>query len=153
MKRNKKKIDTQEDYMMLLARAIGANNGTCDRARIGVIIATKDGEILVKGWNTSVRGTKTCDEIGHYIIKNHCIRTIHAEQMAIANATRDKISLKNSIAYITHKPCVSCLKSLISCGVKKIYFEQDYQDKEMEDFYNSLKDLPSITIEQYKKGE
>jgi dCMP deaminase len=56
------------------------------------------------------------------------VRTIHAELNAIISAAKDGVSIAYSTAYITSKPCLNCLKSLINAGVKKIFFAEDYGD-------------------------
>jgi len=97
-----------------------AERSTCDRAHHGCIITNKEHRILSTGYNGSFPGCTHCDEVGHYLINNHCKRTIHAERNAIFSATKLGISLNDSIAYVTGLPCPDCTQALICCGISKV---------------------------------
>ena len=71
--------------------------------------------------------------------------TIHAEQNAIAHAAKQGISLNDSIAYITHFPCVNCFKILISAGIKKVYYIDDYRNDPTN---IELSQLSKVSIEK-----
>lgn len=77
-----------DDYFMEVANAI-SKRGTCDRGRSGCVIA-KDKQILTSGYVGSPVGFPHCDDVGHELkktihedgkITEHCVRTVHAEQM------------------------------------------------------------------------
>lgn len=55
---------------------------------------------------------------------------MHAEQNAIFNAARLGVSTDNSTAYITGKPCLSCLQYMWQSGINKIVYS-DYNDPVM----------------------
>ena len=41
------------------------------------------------------------------------------------------VSIDGAEAYITHYPCLNCFKALASSGIKKIYYEIDYNNDPM----------------------
>jgi dCMP deaminase len=112
-----------------------AKRATCGRGRAGAIIV-KDNQILTTGYVGSPPGLPHCDDVGHLMIKTvhpdgiereHCIRTTHAEQNAIAQAAKNGISLHGATIYIRMEPCFSCAKQIIGVGIKRIVCLQRYQ--------------------------
>ena len=61
----------------------------------------------------------------------HCIRTIHAEVNAIAQAARWGISLDGGTLYCTYTPCYSCGKLIVQSGIKRVVSKIMYQTGEM----------------------
>jgi dCMP deaminase len=59
-------------------------------------------------------------------VRQHCIRTIHAEQNAICQAARYGISLKDTTLYCTMEPCRVCAMLIISCGIIKVVVKRKY---------------------------
>jgi dCMP deaminase len=81
-------------------------------------------------------GAKHCDEVGHEMHKvthddgtesMHCIRTIHAEQNALIQASRVGVSLQGATLYCTMTPCYTCAKLIINAGIVRVVAKQDYQ--------------------------
>ncbi len=56
--------------------------------------------------------------------------TIHAEQNAIIDCAKRGVSCNNAHAYVTHYPCIVCLKMLVQSGIEKIYYIHDYKNDE-----------------------
>ena len=54
--------------------------------------------------------------------------TVHAEQNAIADCAGRGVSCNDSTIYITHYPCIHCLKLIIASGIKEIYYLSDYNN-------------------------
>lgn len=113
------------DYFMDLAKMI-ATRATCDRLHVGCVIVSNKNIVLATGYNGSVVGASHCDDVGHLMIDNHCVRTVHAEANAISCAAKYGHALDESIAYVTHEPCLTCFKLLVNSGIRKIYFDQFY---------------------------
>ena len=118
---------------MSIAELVGSR-GTCDRGRSGCIIV-RDKRVLVTGYVGSPIGFEHCDDIGHEMhkvinddgtISDHCIRTIHAEQNAIAQAARLGVSIDGATLYCHMTPCYTCAKLLINAGIKKVVVSKDY---------------------------
>ena len=122
-----------DEYFMSIAELVGSR-GTCDRGRSGCVIV-RDKRILVTGYVGSPAGLPHCDEVGHEMHKvvnedgstsEHCIRTAHAEQNAIAQAAKIGISVDGATVYCHMTPCYTCAKILINAGIKKVVAAKDY---------------------------
>lgn len=117
---------TWQEYFMNIAKIV-SERSTCDRAYVGCVLVNKDNRIVSTGYNGSISGNPQCDEVGHTMRDGHCIATIHAEMNALLYCAKEGISVKNSICYVTHFPCLNCTKALIQAGVSKIYYENGYR--------------------------
>ncbi len=104
-----------------------AKRTTCDRARVGAIIV-KDRRVLTTGYNGSPPGLAHCDDVGHLMVAGHCVRTLHAEQNAIIQAARHGVSVDGGTIYVTHQPCLICVKILISAGLARVVYAVEYPD-------------------------
>jgi len=126
-----------DEYFIKLVDEV-AQRATCDRGKSGCIIV-KDKRILCTGYVGSPPGFPHCDEAGHQLkqvvnedgsISKHCVRTIHAEQNAIAQAARYGLALENTTLYCTMEPCRVCAMLIISVGVKKVVVKRKYHAAE-----------------------
>lgn len=118
--------DPWDVYFMKIARQV-ASRGTCSRKKVGCVMV-RDRTILATGYNGSIRGMPHCDEVGHMMENDHCTRTAHAEQNAIAQAARHGVSVMDSDCYVTASPCWICFKILANAGTKRIVFGEFYRD-------------------------
>jgi dCMP deaminase len=116
-----------DSYFMSLALTV-ATRATCSRKHVGALLV-RDRVILSTGYNGSIRGTPHCDEIGHLMEDGHCVRTIHAEQNAIAQAAKHGVCIEGSDLYVTASPCWSCFKLTANVGVKRIVYGEFYRDE------------------------
>jgi dCMP deaminase len=105
-----------------------ATRSTCNRKHIGAVIV-RDRTILSTGYNGSIRGLPHCDEGDHLMENGHCVRTVHAEANAIAQAAKNGIRLEGAEIYITASPCWTCFKLLANAGIIKISFGEFYRDE------------------------
>ena len=71
--------------------------------------------------------------------------TIHAEINAITDAAKRGVSIDDSVAYITHYPCINCFKALASSGDKKIYYHVDYKNDSILEELGYGIDLKKLT--------
>lgn len=126
---------TWDEYFMEIVELIKTRS-TCLRRQVGALIV-KDKRILASGYNGAPIGCKHCSEIGCIRDRmnipsgqrHELCRATHAEQNAIVQAAYSGTSVKDSILYVTHQPCVLCAKLAINAGVKKIVFKGDYPDE------------------------
>lgn len=58
--------------------------------------------------------------------KEHCIRTVHAEENSILYAAKHGVSTDGATLYVTAGVCVACAKNLINAGVRRIVYAGDY---------------------------
>ena len=113
-----------DQYFMGIAQQV-ATRSTCDRKLVGAVLV-KDRQILSTGYNGSVYGAPHCDSAGHELENGHCVRTVHAEANAIAQAALHGVITHRSTLYVTTIPCYSCFKLCVNAGVVRIIYKDDY---------------------------
>ena len=128
-----------DEYFMNIAREV-ATRATCDRKHVGAVIV-RDHIILATGYNGSIRGLPHCDDAGHLMEDNHCVRTVHAEANAIAQAARTGTSIDRAFLYTTSSPCWPCFKLMVNAGIVGVYYAEFYRDERIFEMAKSL-DLP-----------
>ena len=123
----KNKRISWEKYFINIAIEV-AKRSTCDRKNVGAVII-RDKTILSTGYNGSIRGLPHCDEVGHEMVNNHCVRTTHAEANSIVQAAKNGVKIDKSEIYVTASPCYDCFKLIINAGIQKIYYLEFYRDE------------------------
>jgi dCMP deaminase len=118
-------------YFMQLATQ-AATRGTCPRRQVGCVIV-KDRRVIATGYNGSLSGTNHCSAAGCLMRDGHCIRAVHAEANAVAQAARHGPSIEGATAYVTTFPCLNCLKLLVQAGVYAIHYGAEYPHAETTD--------------------
>ena len=86
-----------------------------------------DKTILTTGYNGSIRGLPHCDDVGHMMEDGHCVRTVHAEINAIAQAARNGVRTDGAAIYVTASPCWPCFKAIVNAGITRIVFGEFYR--------------------------
>ena len=104
-----------------------ATRSTCDRKYVGAVIV-REKTILSTGYNGSIKGLPHCDEAGHEMVDDHCIRTTHAEANAIVQAAKNGVQINQSEIYVTASPCYNCFKLIANAGIKTIYYGEFYRE-------------------------
>jgi dCMP deaminase len=123
---------TWDEYFLMIAK-LAATRSTCLAFPVGAVIV-KDRQVLATGYNGSPSGTAHCTTQGYcYPGLSSCdasktmpSRAVHAEANAIAQAAKHGISTENANIYVTLEPCLSCLKLLISAGIKEVFYETTF---------------------------
>ncbi len=121
-----------DNYFANLAKHV-ASRSTCNRKHVGAVIV-RDKNILSTGYNGSIRGLAHCTEAGCMMENGHCVRTVHAEANAVAQAAKHGISIDNATIYVTASPCWNCFKLLANSGIKKICYLEFYNDERIVKF-------------------
>ena len=123
---------------------------------------------LVGSWSSCYKMNR---QVGTVIVKNkrilttgdkgYCIRiqnniesgsrlefcySVHSEQNAICQAAKMGISVEGATLYCTHQPCAVCARLIINAGIKRVVYEDDYND----DFSLKLFEEAGILVERYK---
>ena len=120
-----------KSYFMKVAK-LAAENSYSRRAKVGAIIV-RDGRIISTGWNGQPRGFNNCCE-KEVVLPNgeRTLETlptvIHAEMNALFWCSKTEIISDNSELYVTLSPCVNCALGIIQCGIKKVYYLDEYRD-------------------------
>jgi dCMP deaminase len=110
-----------EQYFMTITRQV-AERSTCTRAKVGAVPHCTDVGCLIYESRTPNGETE-----------QNCFRTIHAEMNAIAQAAKNGSTIKEAAIYITHTPCIHCLKVLVNTGIKDIFYEKPYKLHTLEE--------------------
>lgn len=106
--------------------SLTAARSTCPRASVGCVIV-KNNRVMTTGYNGSAPGQPHCTDAGCFMdSSNHCVRTIHAEINAIAQAARLGLGIEGGQAYVTHTPCLSCGKALAAAGITQVNVRTRY---------------------------
>ena len=106
-----------------------STRGTCDRLRIATTLWSPEPEniFLAGGYNGAPAGHPSCDEEGHLMIENHCMRTIHSEENALLNCFNSE-KLVGGTATILGTPCYRCAIKLVAKKIGKLEFYGEYKN-------------------------
>lgn len=107
-----------------------STRATCNRKHVGAVVVSSAKAIIATGYNGSVAGAPHCDDEGHLMEDNHCVRTIHAEMNAIAQAASHGVSLRGSTMYCTALPCWQCFKLICNTGISQVIYDEPYRAEE-----------------------
>lgn len=113
------------EYFMSIALLVSIRSPST-KLKVGSVIVI-DNRIASTGYNGFGAG------VPHVSVSNdgHEINTIHSEQNCIGDAAKRGIPIENGTFYITHFPCINCTKCIISSGIKKILYLNDYKNDEI----------------------
>lgn len=112
------------EYWHAIARVV-ATRATCPRRSVGCVLV-RDNRVLSTGYNGSPSGEPHCTDVGCDMQHGHCVRTVHAEANAIAQAARHGVSVEGATAFVTLEPCGRCAALLRSAGVEVSYWAERY---------------------------
>jgi dCMP deaminase len=112
---------------------LAATRSTCLAVPVGAVIV-KQRQVLATGYNGPPSGSPHCTAQGFcYPGLPSCdasrtlpSRAIHAEANAIAQAARHGIATEGATLYVTLAPCLSCLKLIISAGIREVVYETPF---------------------------
>ena len=135
-----------------------AKESNCVKYKVGAVVV-RDNRIVLQGYNGTISGFENCSDkfkdVDINITENRQLHNIwsnafevHAEMNIICYAAKKGIALENTVMFCTHSPCNNCLKHLISAGVKKVIYKNDYTDNSQLDERIEL--LKFIELEKYK---
>lgn len=120
--------------------SIVRKRSACHRLQVGCILVC-DNRIISAGYNGFL---PRCPHES-MIIDGHEMATVHAEQNAIADCAKRGVSCEGATAFITHYPCVHCIKILIAAGIKEILYIEDYRN---DPICRILADNAGVSIEK-----
>ena len=124
-----------DDYFKKIVNAT-SERSSCDRLKVGCILV-KENRIVSQGYNGFLPG---CPHKS-IVRDNHEQATVHAEQNAIADCASRGAACKNSIAYITHYPCIICTRLLLASGITKIKYINDYKNDKLVEYFCDQKNV------------
>jgi dCMP deaminase len=117
---------TKEQMFARMAQVV-AERGTCERLRVGAIVASEDmSTVYSMGYNGRQRGApNNCERPGD---KGNC-GCLHAEENALLKAPYGP----SLVMFVTHLPCVQCAKRICNSSVSRVYYVSDYTYQETRD--------------------
>lgn len=132
------------EYFMAIAKLISTRS-TCSSRPVGCVIVG-DNRILVSGYNGPPSGAPHCSEQGNgrdiFCLrrsvqapdekKHEFCPSIHAEDNAVRLAKTLGLNIRGSSLYITLAPCIHCIKILREAGVRRVFFELQYQSIDLD---------------------
>ncbi len=122
-----------DNYFLELVDQV-ATRATCDRGKSGCVVV-RDKRIICTGYVGSPSGMPHCDDVGHDFkqvtdddgtARQHCVRTVHAEQNAIVQAARYGLPLEGTTIYCSMEPCRVCAMLIASSGVSRVVARRRY---------------------------
>ena len=120
---------------------VTSTRSPCERLQVGCLLV-KDNRIVSQGYNGFLPG---CPH-NSIVRNNHEQATVHAEQNAICDCAKRGVSCEDSIAYITHYPCIVCTRLLLASGIKEIKYIEDYKNDELVSYLCDQKHVSIIKI-------
>lgn len=96
-----------DEYFKEIA-LVTSKRSSCERLAVGCVIV-RENRIISQGYNGFMSG---CPHES-IVRDNHEQATVHAEQNAISDCAKRGVSSNNTTAYITHFPCINCMRLLI----------------------------------------
>ena len=112
----------------------------CERLQVGCVLVYNN-RIISQGYNGFLPGAPHESKIRD----GHEQATVHAEQNAIADCAKRGVSCDGCTAYITHYPCVICMRLMCASGVRKIKYIDDYRNDPLTEYFARLL---KITVEK-----
>ena len=128
---------------MLQVAAVLARRATCRKLAVGCVLTDGRGRIQSTGYNGTPRGLKHCtDEAcpGACAPKGSDLcEAVHAEQNALLQC-KDVNNIY--VCYVTHFPCMRCVKTLLNTGCQWIVVPHSGRvDDPMPDYEPAAYDL------------
>ena len=120
-KTQKNRINWHEYF--LSTAVLASCRSPCKRLQVGSVIV-KDNRVISMGYNGYISGAPHISRIEN----DHEQSIVHSEINAITDCAKRGVSLDKSIIYITHYPCVNCFRTIAACGIKEIYYIEDYNN-------------------------
>jgi dCMP deaminase len=125
-----------DEYFITIARDV-ASRSTCLRRQVGAVAVSADNRILGTGYNGALPGLRHCGELGCLREKlgvpsgqrQEICRAQHAEANVCNFAARYGTALDGATMYVTTQPCATCLKAMITSGIRRVVFDADYPDE------------------------
>lgn len=112
---------------------ITAKRSPCERLKVGCILVKKN-RIIAQGYNGFLPGCPHESKMED----GHEQATVHAEQNAITDCASRGVSTQGATAYITHYPCINCMKILCASGIKDIKYIDDYRNNALVSYFSQV---------------
>lgn len=130
---------SKDQYFIDMAKLV-STRGTCLRRKVGCVLVNAKGHVIATGYNGVAAGLPHCNDQWF----NHACEgatapsgtnldsceAIHGEQNALLQC---KDVHEIDTAYVTAKPCVSCMKLFMNTSCKRIVYLEEYPHAKTEE--------------------
>ncbi len=125
------------EYFMQLAHQV-ATRSTCVRRQVGAVAVSPDHRILGTGYNGALPGAPHCEDLGGCLRnklgvpsgqRQEICRAQHAEANICNSAAKYGICLNGATIFVTNQPCTTCVKAMVTSGIKIVVFDDAYPDE------------------------
>ena len=120
---------TWDEYFTKIVKAT-RERSACERLKVGCILV-KDNRIISQGYNGFLPG---CEHTS-IVRDNHEQATVHAEQNALMDCAKRGVSCDGCVVYVTHYPCLICMRLLLAGGIRGINYLEDYKNDELVKYF------------------
>lgn len=126
-------------YMDIALRV--AQESYAQRLKVGCCILTENGGLYIGMNGTLPNFPNICEHEDGSTNEDY---TSHSEQNALYKMLREGVSAKNATIYISHSPCAMCTKMIVSSGIKRVVYKDEYRETK------SLETLKLANVEVQK---
>jgi len=114
-----------DDYFASMSILASARS-SCNRLHVGAVLV-KDKRVVAMGYNGFIAGAPHKSIVRN----NHECATVHAEINAIADCAKRSASCDGATAYVSHHPCLNCMKCLAAAGIIRVVYVNDYKNDDI----------------------
>jgi dCMP deaminase len=151
---------SKDEYFIRMAVLV-SERATCLRRKVGCVLVNARGHVIGTGYNGVASRLPHCNHMevlegtGSTIFPNACdgallqsgtgldlCEATHSEQNALLQC---KDVYEIDTAYVTTKPCVSCMKLFMNTSCKRIVYLEDYPHSKTDELAMKAR----ITLEKF----
>lgn len=124
---------SKDKYYLDIAYAV-SQRSNCIKRSVGAIVVVDD-TIAATGYNGTPRGFVNCYENGCPRCNDKSVASgtdldkclcVHSELNCLAQAAKKGIALGGGTMYTTLVPCLPCAKMIVSTGLIRVVYSDDY---------------------------
>ena len=120
------------DHELMAAAEAYANETSPGKTRVGCLVWHSVLEAFVLGANIFPPGIRNTDERWQGEAKHRYV--VHAELNALRRAVAIwGLPLGQCTLFCTMRPCLSCTREIISCGIRAVIWRDEYADMLTQD--------------------
>lgn len=124
------------DEMFIEMAHTAAKRGTCNRLKVGAVIAV-DSRPISMGYNGTPPGAPHCGP--ECTLANPCTKTLHAEANAIhwAQKNEPNYGAYGATMYVTDSPCKACAMLIHLAGISRVVYDRAYRIRDGIEYLES----------------
>lgn len=137
-------IRPSKEQLFCEMATLTSRRSTCHRLAVGCVLVNKRGHVLSTGYNGRAAGlphcaneveVSPCANSDAPLGKPNGCESIHAEQNALLQCV-DVHEI--DVCYVTHSPCLVCVKLLMNTSCKRIVFTNEYPQAGARELWESM---------------